>query len=63
MSFLKEVDFLSPPISLFYQGSTTHSSISSGILSIITGLLIYITIIRIIDLFSRDNETLDSKSF
>ena len=64
MSFLKEVDFLSPPISLFYQGSTTHSSIGSGILSIITaGLLIYVTVVRVIGLFSRDNETLDSKSF
>ena len=64
MSFLKEIDFLSPPISLYYQGSSTHSSICSGILSIITaGLLIYITIMRIINLFSRDNEILDSKSF
>ena len=62
--FLKEIDFLSPQISLYYQGSSSHSSIASGILSIITILLIiYISIIHLKDLFSRDKETLDSNSF
>ena len=62
--FLKEIDFLSPPISLYYQGSSSHSSIGSGILSIITILLIiYISIVRIKELFTRENETLNSNSF
>ena len=62
--FLKEIDFLSPPISLYYQGSSSHSSIGSGILSIITILLIiYISIVRIKKLFTRENETLNSNSF
>ena len=62
--FLKEIDFLSPPISLYYQGSSSYSSIGSGILSIITILLIiYFSVRKIIDLFSRGHEILNSNSF
>ena len=62
--FLKELDFLSPPISLYFQGSSSNSSICSGILSIITVLIIVIySIIMLIALFTRDNDTLTSTSF
>ena len=37
---LKKFDFLSPEITLFYKGSLSHSSIISGILSIITCFII-----------------------
>ena len=38
--FLKEIDILSPEITLFYNHSLTHSSIISGILTIITIVII-----------------------
>ena len=38
--FLKKIDFLSPEMTLFYKGSLSHSSTFSGILSIITCLII-----------------------
>ena len=61
---LREIDFLSPPISLFYQGFPSNSSIGSGILSILTILLIVIySVMQLKDLFSRVNNTLSSKSF
>ena len=37
---LKQIDFLSPDITLFYKGSLHHSSIISGILTIVTCILI-----------------------
>ena len=37
---LKKIDFLSPEITLFHKGSLSHSSIISGILSIITCFII-----------------------
>ena len=39
--FLKELDFLSPEITLYYKGSKSHSSIISGILSIISISIIF----------------------
>ena len=33
--FLRKVDFISPPITIFYKGESSHSSIFSGILSLI----------------------------
>ena len=38
--FLKTFDFLSPRISIYYKGELTHSSIISGILSIISILIL-----------------------
>ena len=40
MSFIKKFDMISPPITLYFKGEDQHSSIFSGILSIIIGLLI-----------------------
>ena len=37
---LKQIDFLSPEITLFYKGSLSHPSIISGILTIVTCVLI-----------------------
>ena len=33
--FLKKIDFISPEITLYYKGSLSHSSIISGIISLI----------------------------
>ena len=38
--FLKKIDILSPEITLFYKGSLSHSSIISGILTIIAFVII-----------------------
>ena len=38
---LKKIDFISPEITLFYKGSLSHSSIISGILSLISCSIIY----------------------
>ena len=61
---LKEIDFLSPPITLFSQGFSSHSSIFSGTLSLITLLiLILFSIYEIIYLFKRKDETPKSTTF
>ena len=38
--FIKYLDYLSPPITIYYKGGLTHPSIISGILSIISVLII-----------------------
>jgi hypothetical protein len=43
--FLKKLDLISPKITIYHKGSLMHSSIFSGILSIITILFIFIIII------------------
>ena len=40
--FLKKCDFISPPITLYFKGESSHVSIYSGILSIITIIIIII---------------------
>ena len=40
MSFIRKFDMISPPITLYFKGEDQHSSIFSGILSIIIGLII-----------------------
>ena len=56
--FLEKLDFLSPSISLFYQGHPSHSSPTSGFLTIITvGIIIFFSIFHIKNLFNRDSET------
>ena len=45
MSFIKKLDMISPPITLYFKGQDQHSSIFSGILSIIVGLFILTTTI------------------
>ena len=54
---LKNIDMLSPQITLFYKGSRTHSSIISGALTIITFILIVsCSIYYALDLFNRHEE-------
>ena len=62
--FLKEIDFLSQPITLFYQGHSSHSSIFSGILSILALVIVIIfSNTNIKALFKRESETPNSASF
>jgi len=58
MLILKKFDFLSPPITLYFKGENTHSSIFSGILSIIDYLVIAaFTIYYAIDFINRESPT------
>ena len=40
--FIKDLDFISPKVTFYYQGNLSHNSILSGVLSIISILLIAI---------------------
>ena len=54
--FIKNLDFLSPPITFYYQGLLFHSSIVSGILSIISIILIIIcTVYYSIEMVKKKN--------
>ena len=37
--FIRNLDYISPPITLYHEGSLSHSSIVSGILSIMSFIL------------------------
>ena len=53
---LKKLDFLSPPITLYHKGFLSHSSTISGIISIISFIIIIIfTIYNSLDLIKRQN--------
>ena len=41
--FFKKIDLLSPPITLYYKGDEAHSSIVSGIITLVTYLIIFIS--------------------
>ena len=52
--FIKNLDYLSPPVTFYYYGSLSHSSIISGILSIISIIIIIIIVIYFsLDLIQR----------
>ena len=54
--FLKELDFLSPQITLYHKGNLSHSSIVSGIISIISFIIIIIfAVYYSLDLINREN--------
>ena len=56
--FIKKFDFLSPPITLYFKGESVHSSIFSGILSIISySVVIAFGIIYALDFVNRENPT------
>ena len=62
--FLKKIDFLSPEITLFYKGSLSHSSIVSGILTIIAIIIIIIiSYCYAIELIERENSLPNVSSF
>ena len=43
--FFKNVDFLTPKITLYYNRKSSHSSIISGILTIISYLSIFVLVL------------------
>ena len=52
--FIKRLDYLSPPITFYYQGSLSHPSIISGIISIISIMIILFLIVHYsFDIFER----------
>ena len=54
---LKQIDFLSPQITLYYKGSLSHNSIISGLLAIIAFILIIMsTICYIRGFFDKSDE-------
>ena len=54
--FIKKVDFLSPKITFYYKGALSHSSIFSGIISIISILLIILLALHFsLDIIKRKN--------
>ena len=54
--FIKKVDFLSPNITFYHKGALSHSSIFSGIISIISILLIILLAIYFsLDIIKRKN--------
>ena len=56
MSFIKKFDMISPPITLYFKGEDHHSSIFSGILSIIIGLsILAATIYYFLGFINKDN--------
>ena len=52
--FFEKFEFLSSPITLFYQGSSSHSSPMSGILSIATILIVVLFSIREIKVLLKE---------
>ena len=56
--FLYKFDYLSPEITLFYRGNERHSSIFSGLLTILLGLfIIFLIIVLSIDFIFKKNPT------
>ena len=54
---LKKIDFISPEITLFYKGSLSHSSIISGIISLIScTIIIAISIYYFLNLIYRERD-------
>ena len=54
---LKKIDFVSPEITLFYKGSLSHSSIISGIISLISLFFILsATVYYFLSLFNRERD-------
>ena len=55
--FFKKIDFISPEITLFYQGSLSHSSIISGVISFIScSIIICISLYCFLGLFDREKD-------
>ena len=54
--FIRNLDYISPPITLYHEGSLSHSSIVSGILSIMSFILIIaVAVYFSLDLIQRRN--------
>ena len=56
--FFRNLDFLSPPITIYYKGRRKHTSVISGIITIISYLIILACIIYyLIDFIEKSNPT------
>ena len=56
--FFHKVDLISPPITLFFRGKSSHSSVFSGILTLISYMIIlYFTTRYIIDYLKKKKPT------
>ena len=56
---IRKFDFLSPKITLYFKGNYKHSSISSGIITILSYLIILVCIIYYtLDFIDRGNPTI-----
>ena len=54
--FIKDLDFVSPRITIYHQGYLSHSSILSGVLSVISIILIFLfAIYFLLDIIQREN--------
>jgi hypothetical protein len=54
--FLKRFDFISPPVTFYHQGYLSHTSIISGIISIISIALIFsLAIYFSLDIIKRND--------
>jgi hypothetical protein len=54
----KKFDFISPEITLYYKGSLSHSSIISGIISLIScSIIILISIYYFLNLIYRERDS------
>lgn len=52
----QKLDFISPYVTLHFEGQRRHSSIVSGLISVVSGLVIFITsILFLIEVFSEKN--------
>ena len=56
--FLKKIDVISPPITLFFKGGQSHSSIFSGILTIAIYIILFIfTVYYALEFINKQNPT------
>ena len=56
--FIKKLDMLSPPITLYYKGENNHSSIFSGILTVISyAIILAAGIYYALEFINKDNPT------
>ena len=56
--FIKQLDYLSPTVTFYHKGFLSHSSILSGILSIISmALILAVAIYFSLDIIQRKNPT------
>ena len=54
--FIKRLDFISPPVTIYYQGYLSHSSIISGIISIISiSFILALAIYFSLDIIKRED--------
>ena len=56
--FLKKLDMISPPITLFFKGNNIHSSIFSGVLTIVAYLIIFVAgVYYSLEFINKENPT------